>query len=172
MFGWEGLYEVSSLGRILSLQRKTWVNTRADPHWRTRKARILKGRNSAAGYPVVTLTRLDGTQANRYTHGLVCEAFHGPRAAGKEVRHLDGDTSNARASNLAWGTHSENMRDRIKHGTSRPGSKCHLSVLTDASAREVRSSDEPYSVLAKRFGVTTQTVYNIKKGKTWRHLDD
>lgn len=43
--------------------------------------------------------------------------------------------------------------------------------LTQAQALEIVWSDEPRSVLAKRFDLTPDTVTRIKTGKTWRHLD-
>lgn len=41
---------------------------------------------------------------------LVCEAFHGCAPAGRPVcMHLDENSANNRASNLAWGTQKENL---------------------------------------------------------------
>lgn len=48
---------------------------------------------------------------------LVCAAFHGPRLSGLMVRHLDGNSLNDHADNLAWGTAAENSADAIRHGT-------------------------------------------------------
>lgn len=45
-------------------------------------------------------------------HRLVCEAFHGPAPDGERwpvVMHVDENAVNNRASNLAWGTQSENL---------------------------------------------------------------
>jgi hypothetical protein len=47
----------------------------------------------------------------------VAEAFHGPRPVGLEVRHLDGDSLNNAASNLRYGTRTENLLDAVEHGT-------------------------------------------------------
>lgn len=50
---------------------------------------------------------------------LVCAAFHGPPPTDKhQARHLDGDTANNAASNLAWGTPLENYYDQVVHGTA------------------------------------------------------
>ena len=42
----------------------------------------------------------------------------GPRPVGMEVRHLDG-SRDACATNLAYGTHAENMQDMVRHGVRR-----------------------------------------------------
>lgn len=52
-----------------------------------------------------------------YLHRAVLEAFVGPCPDGYECRHLDGNPTNNRVENLVWGTPSENMQDRWRHGT-------------------------------------------------------
>ena len=54
----------------------------------------------------------------QYVHILVAETFHGPRPTGAHTRHLDGDSLNNLSTNVAWGTASENMRDKDEHGTN------------------------------------------------------
>lgn len=53
----------------------------------------------------------------RPVHQLVLHAFVGPPPfVGAEPRHLNGTTSDNWLSNLAWGTHAENMADMLRHG--------------------------------------------------------
>jgi hypothetical protein len=102
--GWGDLYEVSDLGRIRSVRRKG------------SKGGVLKTPITTSGYPEVNLCR-DGKVTHFQAHYLVVLAFHGERPSGMECRHLNGDRSDNRAANLAWGTSSENNRDRVRHGT-------------------------------------------------------
>lgn len=44
-------------------------------------------------------------------------AFVGPCPDGMEVCHNDGNPENNRVENLRYGTRSDNMRDKRKHGT-------------------------------------------------------
>ena len=81
---------------------------------------ITRGSVNRGGYLVV---QLRGT--SRYVHGLVAEAFIGPRPIGHEVRHLDGDSNNNAAANLRYGTHAENMQDRVKHGRDPQAARTH-----------------------------------------------
>lgn len=93
--GWEGLYQVSSEGRVRrvgSAPKKTTVGVN--------------------GYNVASLSR-DGRTVTHLVHSLVLAAFSGPRLEGMEARHLNSNRADARAKNLVWGTAAENARDRV-----------------------------------------------------------
>jgi len=74
--------------------------------------RVLKPFDNGNGYLHVRI----GSR-NRTVHGIVAETFIGPRPDGHVIRHLDGDRLNNAASNLAYGTQRQNVRDQIAHGT-------------------------------------------------------
>ena len=67
--GYEGLYEVSNLGRVKSLSREVVGN--GGSTYMT-KERILKP--ASKKYPQVSLSK-DGTQKSYRVHTLVVEAF-------------------------------------------------------------------------------------------------
>lgn len=101
---YEGTYRVSELGQVWSTPRPTTAGgllkwNLSDPH----------------GYPRVTLVQ-DGKQWKFRVHILVARAFLGEPAPGLEVRHLNGDSSDPRLSNLAYGTHRQNALDASRHG--------------------------------------------------------
>lgn len=98
--GYEDFYEVSSEGQLRSLRRN----------------RIMKGSPNEQGYLLVSLSR-DGGFKTHAIHRVVAEAFLGSRPEGLETRHLDGNNTHNAVSNLAYGTKSENQRDRRTHGT-------------------------------------------------------
>src|SRR5947207_616174 len=90
--GYEGYYEVSSRGRVLSLHRHP---------------RIMRTRLGDNGYLRLSLCR-DGTKRTALLHCVVAAAFLGPRPPGLEVGHKDGIGSNCAASNLEYVASSEN----------------------------------------------------------------
>lgn len=99
--GYEGLYQVSNKGRVLSL---------------TREGLILSPATSPAGYLRVSLHK-QGKGKSVSIHRLVIENFVGPQPFEKAVtRHLDGNPANNSVENLKWGTQKENCADRIHHG--------------------------------------------------------
>lgn len=51
-----------------------------------------------------------------YVHILVCTAHHGKPKEGQVVMHKDDDTKNNRASNLKWGSQSENIQSAYDKG--------------------------------------------------------
>lgn len=83
---------------------------------------------SGNGYPRVWLIGSNGRGVRRPVHQVVTEAFHGPRPAGQEVRHRNGDRRDNRAANLSWSSHRHNMADLLRHGT-------HYQANKDACPR-------------------------------------
>jgi hypothetical protein len=105
--GFEELYEVSDQGLV-------WSNYR----WQGRRGHLLKTPVDNRGYQQLNLCR-GGVMTHKLVHMLVATAFHGPCPPGQECRHLDGNRTHNVATNLAWGTPSENNHDRVRHGTFR-----------------------------------------------------
>jgi hypothetical protein len=104
-------YEVSDRGRVRSYRStRRGVSLEASP-------RVLDGHTQQTGYRIV-LIWVDGKKRIRLIHRMVLEAFVGPCPEGMECRHLDGDRANNTLTNLCWGTHTENIRDRGRHGTA------------------------------------------------------
>ena len=96
-------------------------------------------------------------------HVLVCEAFHGPRPEGREVRHLDGNPGNDAPDNLAWGTHVQNMQDAVKHGTHYTGSK--TTLVQREEIRQRRAAGESLKGIAADYGISPQRVCDFAKGR-------
>ena len=114
--GYEGLYEVSSIGRVRSLDKLVYCKDGRAP--RMHRGRVRKLYTHPRGHLIVTLCASDGSRKIAKVHRLVLEAFVGPNPPGLECCHNNGDPSDNRVENLRWGTHRENMRDKIKHGTN------------------------------------------------------
>lgn len=103
--GFEGLYQVSNLGRVRSLDRLDGANRRLT-------GKILKGGKHNGGYLRVTLCKNSVVYA-KSIHRLVAEAFIPNPENKPQVNHIDEDKTNNTVSNLEWMTSKEN----INHGT-------------------------------------------------------
>lgn len=164
--GWEGLYEVSDLGRVRSLSRVV-----GGPHGdgtRTLRERFLRTPLDDERYPQVSLHR-DGSQRSYRVHELMLAAFVGPapfpRAHG---RHLNDESSDNRIENLAWGTGQENAYDAIRNGRGLGRAKLEpvaVRCIAFLAARGVRGV-----LLARLYRVTPGSVSAIKRRITWRFL--
>lgn len=116
--GFEGVYEVSDLGRVKSLAR-------AGGDGRTLKTRILRGRAQASGHLSIGLGLPGGQRRNALVHRLVLTAFVGPPPDGMHALHGDGNPANNSLENLRWGTPSENSLDAVRHGAHPQTRKTH-----------------------------------------------
>lgn len=108
--GYEGLYEVSSSGRVRSLGR--YVNHGKHQYWRC--GRIRKPYNTD-GYISVSLNK-DSKCITYQVHRLVAEAFIPNPDHKEQVNHIDGCKTNNNVENLEWVTRSENVIHAIHSG--------------------------------------------------------
>lgn len=102
--GYEGYYQVSSSGKVLTLPRT--VNSPSGIRViYGGLTRIAKGRG---GYPCVYLSK-DGVCRGLYVHRLVAEAFIPNPNNLPEINHKDESRTNNNAWNLEWCDHKYNM---------------------------------------------------------------
>ncbi|AGM13416.1 HNH endonuclease [Mycobacterium phage Gizmo] len=67
-------------------------------------------------------------EGQKFVYQLVALTFIGPCPPGMEVRHLDDDFTNDHWTNLAYGTHQENIADSIasgRHASCAEAAKTH-----------------------------------------------
>lgn len=175
VFGYEGLYEVSNMGRVYSLGRShpnasrngsfralyAWIN----------RPRLMKGSFDINGYVYVRLT-INAVKRIRKVHHLVLEAFVGLRPDGTECCHGDGNRANNCVANLRWGTPKDNAKDREHHGTTQCGERHYAAKLTDAAVAFIRANAKatPAKELAAKYDVSTALVYQIIARRAWRHV--
>lgn len=152
--GFEGLYEVSDLGRVRN------------------QTRLLRPSRQQRGHMLVHL----GSTAQRYAHRLVLEAFVGPCPEGMECRHLNGDPSDNRLSNLAWGTRLENFADRTRlgeHNAPRGTLQPH-AVLDEDKVRKIRrdaASGRKQAEIGADFGIKQHHVSLVVNRKIWAWVE-
>lgn len=117
------------------------------------------GAVDADGYPQL---RIDGRvmRVGRVVLMLAGAAFkRGDRA----LHHCD-RPSCCRPDHLFVGTDRENAAEKMRKGRHR-----RRSVISDDAARAIYSAAGTHAEIAQRFGVSRQTVSNIKTGRTrWR----
>lgn len=115
--GYEGLYEVSNMGRVRSLDR--FVKARNNKKRLVRGKMLLFGDNGH-GYKIVNLSKENITNLC-YIHRLVAETFIPNPDNLPQVNHKDENIANNKHSNLEWCTPkynanygSRNERNRLE----------------------------------------------------------
>lgn len=166
--GYEGHYEVSSLGRVRSVGRT--VEWRGFPK---RLKGVVLSENTATTYTTVILS-MYGVRATPTIHSLVLRAFHGPKPYGAQARHMNGDKRCNWVSNLSWGTSKENGNDKVIHGTSPRGErnvKAKMTVDTVKAMRKDRRGGMTTTALGEKYGVGQPTASAICLGKLWSFVE-
>ncbi|MBM6637480.1 NUMOD4 domain-containing protein [Staphylococcus xylosus] len=165
--GYEGLYQVSNLGNIKSVDRD--IN-------RSTGLMHLKGKPMSQyignrGYPKVSLCA--GGECKRHlVHRIVATAFL-PNPLNKAyVNHIDGNKQNSNLENLEWSTPTENSLHAHKHGLANVGrgEKQHSAKLTVDKVKYIRESSKTVRELSLMFKVSKQAIRDVKMKRSWKHV--
>lgn len=102
-------------------------------------------------------------------HRLMCVLAHGdPPHESMQAAHScgKGHLGCVNPNHLRWATARENSADKIGHGTS-------ARKLREFEVREIRKSapHQSHRKIADEFAVSTSTVSDINKKKTWAWID-
>ena len=161
---YEGLYQVSNLGRVRSLDRyiETFIKNQIGRYKCTKfyKGYILK-QQTYQGYKCVQI-HTNGQYKWEKVHRLVAETFIPNSNNLPQVNHIDGNKENNKVDNLEWCTHSEN----IKHA--------YNNNLINHYKRKIKQYDlqgnfiQSYSSIieaSKNSNVSNSQIYNVIIGK-------
>lgn len=171
--GYEGIYDVSSHGRVRSLPRVDCVGRR-------RKGKIILTNLATAGYPKVMLQD-NRTRVTRLIHILVAEAFLGARPEEHTVNHIDGNKANNLVTNIEWATLSQQQLHRyrvLKKGAAHGETHC-CAKLTERQVVGIRDRwangagrRGVQTRLALDYGVTLSNIRAIVDRRTWKCVSE
>lgn len=114
--GYENLYEVSSFGKIRSVDKVVYTNNRFNKMQKKIKGKILSPfLNKKTGYMQVALSKNKKTKLY-LVHRLVALTFFPIDNISLQVNHIDGNKQNNNVENLEWCTRSENIVHAYKIG--------------------------------------------------------
>lgn len=154
--GYEGLYSVSSTGRV-----------RADSLKHFSACRVMKTCLSR-GYPALELW-VGGSSKNMKVHRLVACAFLPNPGSLPQVNHKNGIKTDNRVENLEWCTAIENSL-HARNVLGRVGSPKTLTTDQVVDIRSVYSFGESTASIAARYGISDRNVRYVVSRKTWSHV--
>lgn len=162
--GYEGLYQVSSLGRVRRVAGGPGAVV----------GRILKARKHN-GYLRLVLCK-GGSKSGYAVHRLVAIAFLGPPpSADHQVNHKNGIRDDNRPDNLEWVTPQENISHAIEVlGKTNKGEAHGQAKLSRRDVRKIRqlyaTGEYLYRELGELFGASISTISLIIRREHWQHV--
>lgn len=174
---YQDIYEVSSLGRVRSLNRSI-INKNGELQLISGK--VLKLYRDRYGYLLVYLSQ-NYCVKTQSVHHLVARTFLaapdgevGSKLYSYCLNHIDGNKQNNGVDNLEWVTNAQNHQHAIDRGLFNSHGSQTNSKLTPTQVldiwellQEKRLSDRQ---IALCFDVSVKTIHKIKYGKAWRKV--
>ncbi len=168
--GYEGIYEVSNVGRIKSLQRIVHHDKCKTKYCSERIMRF----DVNYGYNIVSI-RINKKYKRVRVHRMVAEAFIPNPEEKPCVNHINGIKTDNRVENLEWCTDKENMEHAAANQLTSKGQSHYKAKLTDEQVvsifKRVKGGEQGAEV-AREFKVSPTAINLITQRKTWKHLTD
>lgn len=171
--GYGGIYEVSNLGRVRSVERKGKLFFRGIEFERKCNPFYLHPFLSKSGY-LLLLFSVNRKRKHKSIHRLVAEAFLENSAGLPDVNHKNGIKTDNRLENLEWVTKSENKLHAHRTGLALSGEKHKDAKLTNEQVREIRrlyeSGKYKKKDLAKMYKMPPLLISRVTLYTTYKYV--
>lgn len=159
--GYEGLYQVSNLGNVRSLNYN-----------RQNKIKNIKAVSNYRGYLKVSLSK-NNIIKNKNVHRLVAEAFIVNPNNFPVVNHKDGNKHNNKIINLEWTTKSENTNHAYKNNLMKKNNKAIIQLDKNKNRIKEYKSIKEASLIMKTSPMNIikccKGIQNTAKGYVWKY---
>lgn len=160
---YEGLYMVSSLGRIKSLIRKYITR-----EW------LLTPSPDSSGYPQIVLVK-NRINKSRKLHTIVANVFCGQKPLGMEINHIDGVKTNNCCTNLEYCSRTDNLKHSFRLGLSnQKADKHHSRKLNSVQVKEIVEKFKPHiytrKMLANEYNISEASIKKILSKTNWQSI--
>lgn len=159
--GYDGDYQESNYGRTKSFKNG--------------KVKILRPVPTLNGYLKVVLSK-HNQKNTKHIHQLVSQCFIPNPENLPEVNHKFGVKFDNYFENIEWNTHLKNIEHSFKIGLRKEGAEHKQAKLNEEQVREIRriyikgDSKLGALALAKKYGVSQQTILRVVNFKSYRNV--
>lgn len=153
--GYEGIYEVSELGKVRSVDRTVKCK---DGSTSKRKGKELKPSMDKGGYAIVHLNK-NGIAKTCNVHRLVADTFVPNPDNLPEVHHLNHDRKDNRVQNLQWVTRAEQMDEHLRAAVSK-AKGVRLRVVGNGIDKIYNSA----IAVQRELGIDNSNILKVAKG--------
>jgi len=158
--GFEGMYQASTCGHIRN----------------SRTGHIMSPCLNRKGYPQTSLWK-NKKGHSKTIHRHVAETFIPNPENKPQVNHIDGNKLNNNIDNLEWNTSNENIQHAYDNGlilkpTGTRNGRCTIKKEDALKIKRLLLEDYKHQEIADIIGTTKHVVSNIKKGRSWAHLEE
>lgn len=164
---YKGYYQVSSLGRVKSLDRTITYSNGKEVYT---KGKIIKQSKDSHNRLRLILNK-NGTKKNYFAHSLVALSFIGEKPDNYIVAHCNGDNNDNRLSNLRYDTIKENSIDMYRHG-----GKVSIGKLSIDDIMKIRdfynSGNCTMLEIGEMYNVSHSTISKIIRKESFYWIDE
>lgn len=174
---YENKYEVSNLGRVRSIERKSSPFDNNGTITVRRVKEIILKPGLFRGYKRVDLCK-NGKHEILRVHRLVASAFISNPDNKPEVNHKNGAKDDNDTNNLEWCTRYENAHHAKENGlyNSERGESRYNSKLNREKVLQIRKKYMPQiytmPMLSKEYGVTISCIQSVIERTSWNWTND
>lgn len=158
MIEWEGALKRMYQKRVVN-SNKCWESSG--------KARVLH--SSGKGYPVIRI-KVEGAWESWKMAKVIAYLAKLPQH-GPQILHSCNNPECWNPKHLYWGTHAQNMKDKIQAGTNLAGERHNLVKLTQSQVEEIRyrgsTGKESHKQIAEDYPVNRRQISRIIQKVRW-----
>lgn len=173
--GYEGLYQVSNLGNVRSLDRIVDQKNKFGKHQKhLYKGKQLKKQTQRNGYEVVNLYK-EKQMSKKLVHRLVAKEFLRNKSDMEYVNHIDNDRKNNNVKNLEWCTQKENINYAYTYGNKiAPHMKKIVQVDELGSIinnfKSIQEAERKTGIKASNISKCCRNLRNKAGGYRWKYV--